>query len=77
MKRKELKEKTTHQQKASNAIQVYLHYTAQSPDIRFTAVPLFVKNLRRQVVWSSTDCSDKKKKALKKVNNQIWNSLND
>lgn len=37
-------------------IYIYLHYTAQSPDVWFTAVALLVEDLRGQVVGSSTDC---------------------
>lgn len=31
------------------------HYTAQSPDIRFTAMTLLVEDLRGQVIWSPAD----------------------
>ena len=36
--------------------ELYLHHTAQGPDIRLTAVALLVQHLGGQVVGGTTDC---------------------
>lgn len=41
-----------------NILKKYSHDTAQGPYVRFTAMPLFVKDFWGKVIWCATDRSE-------------------
>lgn len=44
----------------------HLHDASEGPDVGLRAVALSVEDLGRQIIGSTTDCSEKKKKEKKK-----------